>query len=233
MANRMIAPGVYEFNPDLPEGQADLEKHEKLWSWSHIPQNFKTTHQLSTFEEIEGRAEAFRACCEFIRGEVKPPLLLMWGKPGLSKTHLAVAVGQCFLAQLKPVVYYHVGDLLDDLRAGIRVERMLGPGEFDARTATAIMTRCKNSALLILDDLGVEAETDWACEKLDTIVNHRYENALPTLITANTLEVSDRIRDRCQQGRIVRLTGKSYREILAERRAAEKPARVRKGEVKK
>jgi len=215
---KMVMPGVFEFSPDGQDGD-DFEKYQSRLKWSGIPEAYQHNCRLSTFEMVDGREDGFEAACKFIRGEIEPPMLLLYGEPGRSKTHLAAAIGLSFVAQLKTVLYYHVGDLLDDLRTGIRLERLLSPGEFSADTATSILNRCKKYQLLILDDLGVENETDWACEKLDTIVNHRYENALPTVITSNRLDISDRIRDRCRQGLVVRLTGESYREIIARRKA--------------
>lgn len=101
----------------------------------------------------------------------------------------------------------------------MRMDRELATLERDERSAEAIIRKCKTWALLVLDDLGLGDETEWAWGKLDTIVNHRYDYHLPTVITANTLEVSDRIRDRCRQGLVVRLTGESYREIIAKRKS--------------
>jgi len=39
--------------------------------------------------------------------------------------------------------------------------------------------------LLVLDDLGVQRPTEWAMERLMTIINHRYENGLPLMATKN------------------------------------------------
>ena len=39
--------------------------------------------------------------------------------------------------------------------------------------------------LLIIDDLGKERPSEWTLEKLFTIVNNRYENNLPIIITTN------------------------------------------------
>jgi DNA replication protein DnaC len=220
MSIKMVMPGVFEFIPDGQDAD-DFEKYQSRLKWSGIPAEYKRTCRLSTFEMVKGREEGFEAACKFLRGEIEPPMLMLYGEPGRSKTHLAAAIGLCFIAQLKSVCYYHVGDLLDELREGMRIERALPLGEHSSDTATSILNRCKGYQLLILDDLGVEKETDWACEKLDTIVNHRYENALPTVITSNTLDISDRIRDRCRQGLVVRLTGESYREIIAKRKVAE------------
>ena len=220
MSVKMVIPGVCEFCPDGDDTD-DFQKHQELLKSSGIPPDCIDRCRLSTFDPVAGREEGFEAACKFVRGEISPPMLLLYGEPGRSKSHLAIAIALTFIARLKRVVYYHVGDLLDELRAGMRIERQLPPGEYSSQAATSILNRCKNLPLLVLDDLGVENETDWACEKLDTIVNHRYENALPTVITSNTLDISDRIRDRCQEGLIVQLSGESYRKIIARRKNTE------------
>jgi len=238
MGIKMVMPGVYEFDPETPDGRDDFERRERLLQYSGILPEHQHTKRLSTFEMVEGSEEGFEAACEFIRGEIDPPLLLLYGEPGRSKTHLAMAIGLASIAQLKPTLYYYVGDLLDDLRAGIRAAGYQVPGDHNPDATGTILKRCKNTALLILDDMGIEKPTDYVFEKLDTIVNHRWENHLPTVITANTLELSDRIIDQCREGRVVQLVGESYREIIQRRKAetrAEYPrprepsCRVRRG----
>ncbi|MEK7281050.1 MAG: ATP-binding protein [Chloroflexota bacterium] len=70
--------------------------------------------------------------------------------------------------------------------------------------------------LLLLDDLGVEKMTEWRLEKLDTIVNYRYENKLPLVVSTNLpfSQMSRRIADRLLDkriGKFVVLSGPSYR----------------------
>jgi len=47
-------------------------------------------------------------------------------------------------------------------------------------------------------------------------VDYRYLEKLPMVITANTLELSERILDRMREGRIVRLRGQSYRKKVVQ-----------------
>ncbi len=56
----------------------------------------------------------------------------------------------------------------------------------------------RNTPLLILDDLGTQTATPWAKEKLDQLLNHRFSNELPTVITTSTpfQELEVRIRTR-------------------------------------
>ena len=209
MGVKMVFPGMYQF---LPGEDDDSARYDILARVSGMPLDTRLTKRLCTFEIMRGREEGLKAAMAFIKGEIEPPLLLLYGEPGRSKTHLALAIGWCFLAQLKSVAYYQVAKLLDALRQGYGLVNEM-KDSFEA--VSHFIDTCH---LLVLDDLAVHRETDWAVERLDTIVNHRYERRLSTVITANTLEISDRILDRCKEGRIVLLQGESYREILQRRR---------------
>ena len=61
--------------------------------------------------------------------------------------------------------------------------------------------------MLILDDLGAEKPSDWVKEQLYVIINRRYENMLPTIITTNCTmnELKDRIGERTAS-RIIEMT---------------------------
>ena len=56
----------------------------------------------------------------------------------------------------------------------------------------------RNTPLLILDDLGAQSSTPWAKEKLDQLLNHRFNSELPTVVVAITPieQLEERIRTR-------------------------------------
>lgn len=116
--------------------------------------------------------------------------LLLEGRYGCGKTHLAAAVGNWRLKNGDPVVFITTPDLLDHLRSAFAPDAEVG---YDA-----VFDRLRNIALLILDDLGVENPSQWAKEKLFQILNHRYTAKLPTIITTNKSleELDDRISSR-------------------------------------
>lgn len=206
MGIREIVPGFLDFDPELgSDDAASLERLDFLIKLSRIPPMSRFTKRFHNFERVPGREAAHEAVKAFLHWEINPPLLLLYGEPGRSKTHLALAIAWNFLLSLKTVAYYHVGDLLDELRDSYRKK-----DDF----ATLELKFLKNCALVVLDDLGAHKSTEWAAEKLDTLVDHRYTNAKPLVITANTLELPDRIYDRCLQGKVVRLEGESYRALL-------------------
>ncbi len=61
-----------------------------------------------------------------------------------------------------------------------------------------LFEKVKNAPLLVLDDFGAQASTPWAKEKLDQLLNHRYNNELPTVITTAVPidELDENIRAR-------------------------------------
>lgn len=156
------------------------------------------SHQ--TFEEfesdIDGVSEAYESAVEFAQ-EPGHRWLFMYGPCGTGKTHLAVSIARYAMQWHNMSVYFAVvPDLLDHLRA-----------TFDPSSGSAYDDRfnsIRNAQLLVLDDLGTENATPWAKEKLYQIINHRYMEQLPTVITSNVdqRKVDDRIMSRILDHRL-------------------------------
>jgi len=135
--------------------------------------------------------------------------LVLCGGYGCGKTHLALAIANACVEQGLPVLFLTVPDLLDYLRAAF------APGatqSYDER-----FEEIRSAPLLILDDLGTEQSTSWALEKLFQLLNFRYMNRLPTVITTNQ-EVEDlepRLRSRLADVEVVqiaRIVAPDYRQ---------------------
>lgn len=62
------------------------------------------------------------------------------------------------------------------------------------KTESFIIEKYSKVPLLIIDDLGKERPSEWTLEKLFTIINNRYENNLPVVITTNYNR--ERLRER-------------------------------------
>ncbi|MCX8127109.1 MAG: ATP-binding protein, partial [Dehalococcoidia bacterium] len=116
--------------------------------------------------------------------------LVLLGPAGSGKTHLAAAVANERLKQGHPVFYITSADLLDHLR------RASSPG---AETpAEDIFDMVKTTSLLVLDDLNLETATAWGREKVEQLLNHRFNAQMPTVITADRPleEMDERLRAR-------------------------------------
>ncbi|NLC29329.1 MAG: ATP-binding protein, partial [Chloroflexi bacterium] len=74
-------------------------------------------------------------------------------------------------------IFLTVPDLLDWLRSSFSKS---GDSSYEHR-----FNEIRNAQLLIMDDFGTQSSTPWAEEKLFQIINSRYINRLPTVITSN------------------------------------------------
>jgi DNA replication protein DnaC len=78
---------------------------------------------------------------------------------------------------------------------------------FDAEDVTfeQRFEQIRTAALLVLDDFGTQSATAWAQEKLFQIVNYRYINHMPLVVTTNIPldEIEPRIRSRLTDPELV------------------------------
>jgi DNA replication protein DnaC len=128
------------------------------------------------------------------RGSVVPtilrgPSLLLLGSTGVGKTH--EAYGAMRHVAMSGVGSRWVVTTAADLYASLRPRHGV-----DSETEFA---RYRNARLLLIDDLGAERKpTEFTEEVNFRLINHRYENHLPTLLTSNVLpnELAGRLGDR-------------------------------------
>jgi len=122
--------------------------------------------------------------------------ILLMGGFGCGKTHLAAAIANYVVQLGVPALFLTVPDLLDSLRFS-----------YDSVDTTfeARFEEIRNAGLLVLDDFGTQNATGWAQEKLFQIINYRYINKLPLVITTNLEleEIEPRIRSRLQDPELV------------------------------
>ncbi len=104
---------------------------------------------------------------------------LLWSGPcGVGKTHLAVAVLKA-LVEEKGVT----GRFVDESELLRRLQFSYGPDSPD--TEREVLLPLMNVELLVWDDLGTGRPTDWVRETVGMVLNHRYTNKRPTLMTTN------------------------------------------------
>lgn len=123
--------------------------------------------------------------------------LLLTGSFGTGKTHLAAAITHQAVQSGINSLFLTVPDLLDWLR-----------NSFNSSEDTSFEERfeeLRNIRLLVLDDLGTENATPWVREKIFQIINHRYLNRLPTVITTNLdmQRIEERISSRLMDSELV------------------------------
>jgi DNA replication protein DnaC len=155
--------------------------------------------------------------------------LVLSGNYGCGKTHLAAAIANEVLKMNYEVLFTVVPDILDHLRS------TFGPTSevaYDER-----FEQIRGAKLLVLDDLGTENATPWAREKLYQIINHRYNYALPTVITTNREpkvidpRIVSRMEDVVLCPERIMIDASDYRHLTAEQRSGtrKRPTEGRSG----
>lgn len=179
--------------------------------YSNMPVGSFKTMRLEKYNKLDGCKEGYTAVANLLGGKMGMPLLLLAGECGLGKTHLTIGAGWWWLLNVKErCLYYKVENLMDKLRLGFSLEERLGNA--DADTYNRIMKHLDAVPLLLLDDLGAHNDTAWSRAKLAQIIDNRYEKKRHTIITANKIDgLPERVIDRCSEGAIVVMKGKSYR----------------------
>ncbi len=180
------------------------DRHDRLLRYSNIG----ALERLGFRNLIaRGRApgaheqEIYRQCVDDATAFADAPdgWLLLSGASGCGKTHIAAAIVNRLLARGEPALFVVVPDLLDHLRSAYQ------PGADVAYDD--LFERVRNAPVLVLDDLGTQAQTPWAQEKLFQLINHRFNNRLPTVVTTNLLpeQLDDRLRTRLTDAGIARV----------------------------
>lgn len=116
--------------------------------------------------------------------------LLLYGKPGLGKTHLSIAIACAAIEKGFDVLYIPFHSLISSLEAA-----RFGKGSEDYKMLLESVTQ---SELLLLDDLGSEFSTAFSSAVLYDIINVRQLASLPTVISTNlsTSEIASRYGER-------------------------------------
>ncbi len=145
-----------------------------------------------TPQERESLRQAYEICREFETG-----WLLLEGGYGCGKTHLAAAIANQAVNKGVPTLFITVPDLLDSLRFAFNDPETT----FEQR-----LNEIRTAGLLILDDFGTHNATAWSQEKMFQIMNYRYINKLPTVVTTNLMldAFEGRVRSRLQDEELVR-----------------------------
>lgn len=133
---------------------------------------------------FEAALDAARAYADEPRG-----CFMLVGGSGTGKTHLAAGMANRLMERGEAVFFTFVPDLLDHLRATYGPDSEVSYDE--------LFEQVKTVPVLVLDDLGRHSTTPWAEEKVYQVLNHRYLNELPTIVTSSV--ALDRLDPRLQQ----------------------------------
>ncbi len=178
--------------------ESEEQARQELEALSNMEAFSEKTFDTFKADVHPSSRRAYDLCKTF--AEAPSGWLLLQGRVGTGKTHLAAAIANHHVHVIRhKSLFMIVPDLLDHLREAFNPKSEV---TYDERFETI-----RSVPLLVLDDLGTENATTWAREKLFQIVNHRYNAQLPTVITTNQDmdTIDERIRSRILDVSLVRV----------------------------
>jgi len=215
--NCPLCHGLGYLRRDLPIGHPDFGKlqicscrhgqvaqqiHQRLFSISNLDnlqhltfENFNSRGRIGLGPwQADSLEQAFNQAQQF--AQTPEGWLLLQGGYGCGKTHLAAAVANFTVSVGMPTLFITVPDLLDALRFTYNNQESTFEERFE---------EIRSAPLLVMDDFGTQNATAWAQEKLFQIINYRYINRLPLVITTNLLldQIEGRIRSRLEDPELV------------------------------
>jgi len=195
----------------------DMQKdfHENIGKYMALVGIGKRHHEC-TIENFDGPESVKKACWQITK---RPADLFLTGNPGTGKTHLVAGIvrkligdGEIFKItnpNRPTAIFKTVPDLLLHVRATY--------GKREGKDEGGIVDTLSTVPILILDDLGAEKPSEWAVSTLYSIIDERYREERPTIVTSNlslsqiASQLHERIASRLSAGKIVKLTGPDHR----------------------
>ncbi len=195
--------------------QQDQQRINEVLGRSAIPKRFLTRDLKNFTAELEGQKKALSAAARYAR-EWEQNLadgrcLMMVGRPGTGKTHLAIGIGREVMEKGGTALFCRAHEAISAITETYSKD--------STKTERQALDEFKRPDLLIIDEVGRQRGTDNERMMLFEIINRRYDEEKPTLIISNlNLEglrnymdeaTEDRLRER--GGRVITFDWESWR----------------------
>lgn len=202
------------------EARRWAEWQKEIFEHSGMPAAFEARGMKLWRRETQEQREAYDKAAAFgaavTKGEETRGLYISGGV-GAGKTFLASCLVRDLHRRGKYVTWAQMGNVLKAIKAS-----------FDQRSTEDVLRKYQETRILVLDDLGKERPTEWVVEQLFNLVNYRYDEGLPLIITTNygadglvkkltpkdgdeitAIAIVDRLCEMCEN---IQLKGRSFRQ---------------------
>lgn len=200
------------------DGKPADDTEEEFVKRCHIPHRYATC-RLENWRPAPDRDDPRKGLVAWVKGwpaqrpgeqlRLNNPLVVLTGNHGTGKTHLSIGV--MFAAYRFHKLrsrFWPVVNLLDRYKATFDEDRA-------TESADSIDAEMARTPLLVLDDLGANKSSEWAEERLFRLIDERYREQLPLVVTTNLTprELPARVASRLASGLVVRFEGKDQRGV--------------------
>lgn len=181
-----------------------IERHRRTCfnRSKHMSATFETSESSDEMRKAENYVKNFRKFLDNGKG------LLLYGNVGTGKSHIAACIANALIDEGYQVLMTNFATMINHLQSSFE-----GRQEY--------IDSLRKFHLLIIDDLGIERNTEYMTEHVFNIVDSRYSSGLPMVFTTNLTKeqlvnptsiersrIYERILERCHP---VEVNGKSRR----------------------
>ena len=163
------------------------QENFRAWKQEKIERAIKLSGVDGVFEnirlsDIRSESSLAKSCLKYVENweKIKPMGggYYFWGNVGAGKTFIASALAnELIKTKMVEVLFIRMPE------AAKRVKKT-----FDSQVKsedTKIFDRMKEVELLVIDDLGVEKISEWLIDEMYQIIDFRWRNKKPMIVTSN------------------------------------------------
>lgn len=136
---------------------------------------------FETWDHSIGSEKIYSICIKYAENFKKAKIenigLLIYGEPGNGKSHAVSCIANYLLNKGVPTICVSIDGILKRIKETY--------SNYGKEGEDTILKTFACADLLIIDDLGTEQTSDWSISKIYNIIDSRYRNELPTIITTN------------------------------------------------
>lgn len=152
-----------EFQQDISRMKADGLQYESLYDCCFSNDNHKNPQMQYAYKYVEHWQEMKK----------KGIGLLLWGPVGSGKTFMAGCIANALLEKRIPVLMTNFARILNYLTGMFNEER------------NQFINSLNRYSLLVLDDLGIERNTEFAMEQIFNVIDSRIQCKKPMVVCTN------------------------------------------------
>ncbi|AZV59032.1 ATP-binding protein [Clostridium sp. AWRP] len=170
-----------EESKKISEAKEKQIRLERMFNNSLMTKEFKS-FTFQNWDRALGNERMYELGVKYVKSFKEKVLkenlgLLIYGNPGNGKTFLSGCIANALIKNFIPVVCVSAIGLIERIKSSF--------GKYGDEGVQSILNCLENADLVIIDDMGVENNTDWSRATMYQILDSRYRNKKPLIVTSN------------------------------------------------